>query len=62
MGGLASGIALTYWLGPKMEILPLGEYQSFLTDGRPWASVKRGVALSAVAVVGLAVLAAYTFR
>ena len=61
VGGLASGIALTYFFGPKMEVVPLGEYQSYLTDGRPWASVKRGVAITAVAVVGLAVVAAYTF-
>jgi hypothetical protein len=61
MGGLASGILLTYWFGPKMEIIPVGENQNLLTDGRPWTSVKRGVALSAVAVVGLAVVATYTF-
>ena len=61
MGGLASGIALTYWFGPRMETVPLNEHQSILTDGRPWTSVKRGVAISAVVVIGMAVAAAYTF-
>jgi len=62
MGGLASGIALTFWFGPRLEKVDMGEERIALVDQRPWPSIQGRVAMSAVVVVGLAVVAAYGFQ
>lgn len=61
IGGLASGIALTFWFGPRLEAVPVDEERLSLVDRRPWTSVQSGVTIAAAAVVGLAVAAAYAF-
>jgi rhomboid protease GluP len=61
IGGLVTGIGLTFWFGPRLEPVPVSEGQLSLVDRRPWAGVQGGVAIAAVAVISLAVAAAYAF-
>jgi rhomboid protease GluP len=61
IGGLASGIVLTAWFGPRLEAVPVDEERFSLVDRRPWADVQARVVIAAAVVVGLAVVAAYAF-